>query len=250
MEDIQKVALVTGGNQGIGAAVVTKLASDGFFVVINHHSDSSKQAAEQLAETLEREYGIETMVLQADVADFDQVKEMVASIKDRFGRIDVLVNNAGITRDGLVMRMGAEQFESVVDTNLGGTFNCLRHVAPIMVKQRSGRIINISSVVGVYGNAGQVNYSASKAGIIGLTKSAAKELGSRNITVNAIAPGFIETAMTAQLDEKANAALTDRIALARLGQADDVAACVSFLASDDASYITGQVLGVDGGISL
>ena len=250
MEDIQKVALVTGGNQGIGAAVVTKLASDGFFVVINHHSDSSKQAAEQLAETLEREYGIETMVLQADVADFDQVKEMVASIKDRFGRIDVLVNNAGITRDGLVMRMGAEQFESVVDTNLGGTFNCLRHVVPIMVKQRSGRIINISSVVGVYGNAGQVNYSASKAGIIGLTKSAAKELGSRNITVNAIAPGFIETAMTAQLDEKANAALTDRIALNRLGQAEDVAASVSFLASDDASYITGQVLGVDGGISL
>lgn len=246
----QRVALITGANQGIGAAIATRLASDGFSVVINHHSDSSKQVAQELAEVLEREYNVFTMVVQADVSDFDQVKAMVAAAKERFGRIDVLVNNAGITRDGLVMRMGADQFDSVIDTNLGGTFNCLRHVVPIMVKQRSGRIINISSVVGVYGNAGQVNYSASKAGIIGLTKSAAKELGGRNITVNAIAPGFIETAMTAQLDEKANAALTDRIALNRLGQAEDVAACASFLASDDASYITGQVLGVDGGISL
>lgn len=249
-EATNKVALVTGGNQGIGAAVSTRLASDGFFVVINHHSDSSKQAAEELAETLEREYNVETMVVQADVSDFEAVKDMVASVKERFGRVDVLVNNAGITRDGLVMRMSSEQFDSVIDTNLGGAFNCLRHVVPIMVKQRSGRIINISSVVGVHGNAGQVNYSASKAGMIGMTKSAAKELGGRNITVNAVAPGFIETAMTAQLDEKANAALTDRIALNRLGQANDVAACVSFLASDDASYVTGQVLGVDGGISL
>ena len=249
-EATQRVALITGANQGIGAAIATRLASDGFSVVINHHSDNSKQIAQELAEALEREYNVLTMVVQADVSDFDQVKEMVAAVKDRFGRIDVLVNNAGITRDGLVMRMGADQFDSVIDTNLGGTFNCLRHVVPMMVKQRSGRIINISSVVGVYGNAGQVNYAASKAGIIGLTKSAAKELGGRNITVNAIAPGFIETAMTAELDEKANAALTDRIALNRLGQAEDVAACASFLASDDASYITGQVLGVDGGISL
>lgn len=250
MEDIQRVALVTGGNQGIGAAVCRRLAEDGLSVAINHHSDNSAQVAAELAESLSAEFGVETMVVKADVSDFDQVKSMVDAVKEQFGRIDVLVNNAGITRDGLVMRMGAEQFDSVIETNLGGTFNCLRHVVPIMVKQRAGRIVNISSVVGIYGNAGQVNYSASKAGIIGMTKSAAKELGSRNITVNAVAPGFIETAMTADLDEKANSALTERISLNRLGSVDDVAAAVSFLAGKDASYITGQVLGVDGGISL
>ncbi len=246
----QRVALVTGGNQGIGAAVCRRLASDGFAVAINHHSDNSAQAAEELAETLRHEYDTEAMIVKADVSDFDQAKAMIGAVKERFGRIDVLVNNAGITRDGLVMRMSEEQFDSVIDTNLGGTFNCLRHAVPIMVKQRYGRIINISSVVGIYGNAGQVNYSASKAGIIGLTKSAAKELGSRNITVNAVAPGFIETAMTADLDEKASEALTNGIALKRLGSGDDVASAVAFLASEDASYITGQVLGVDGGLSL
>lgn len=249
-ENVQRVALVTGGNQGIGAAVVRKLAEDGFFVAINHHSDNSAQAAEELAEEIRREYGVEAMIVKADVADFESAKAMMDAVKERFGRIDVLVNNAGITRDGLVMRMSEEQFDSVIDTNLGGVFNCLRHAVPIMVKQRYGRIVNISSVVGIYGNAGQVNYSASKAGIIGLTKSAAKELGSRNITVNAVAPGFIETAMTADLDEKANAALTDRISLKRLGSGSDVADAVAFLAGDGASYITGQVLGVDGGLTL
>lgn len=246
----ERVALITGANQGIGAAIATELASRGINVVINFRSDGKREMAEELAETLERDFQIRAMPYQADVSDFDQVKDMVSAVKENFGRIDILINNAGITRDGLVMRMSADQFDSVIDANLGGTFNCLRHVVPIMVKQRFGRIINISSVVGIYGNAGQVNYSASKAGIIGLTKSAAKELGGRNITVNVIAPGFIETAMTAELDEKANSALTERIALNRLGRPEDVALTAAFLASDDASYITGQVLGVDGGISL
>ncbi len=244
------VALVTGAARGIGEAVARRLAADGFAVVINHHSQSSAQAATALAEELKSSFGVEVMTAQCDVSDFEAVKAMVDEIKDRFGRIDVLVNNAGINRDGLLMRMKEDQFGDVIDTNLGGAFNCMRHVAPIMVRQRSGRIVNISSVVGVYGNAGQVNYSASKAGIIGMTKSAAKELGARGITVNAIAPGFIETAMTQALDDKASEALTGRIAAGRLGKPADVAAAVSFLVSDDASYITAQVLGVDGGLSI
>lgn len=251
MDEInQRVALVTGAAQGIGAAVAERLAANGFAVVVNHHSDSSAQAAKDLADRLSADFGVPARAAQCDVADFDAVKQMVADVKDGFGRIDVLVNNAGITRDGLLMRMKADQFESVIDTNLGGAFNCMRHVVPLMTKQRYGRIVNISSVVGIYGNAGQVNYSASKAGIIGMTKSAAKELGSRNITVNAVAPGFIETAMTAALDDKAAEALTGRIAAGRLGQPQDVACAVAFLASEESSYITGQVLGVDGGISL
>lgn len=245
-----RVALVTGAAQGIGAAVATRLAANGFAVVINHHSASSEERARELAEMLARDHGVETMTAQCDVADFEAVKEMVAAIKERFGRIDVLVNNAGITRDGLLMRMKDDQFESVIDTNLGGAFNCMRHAVPLMVKARYGRIVNISSVVGVYGNAGQVNYAASKAGLIGMTKSAAKELGARGITVNAVAPGFIETAMTAELDEAASGALTSRIAAGRLGAPEDVANAVAFLASDEASYVTAQVLGVDGGISL
>lgn len=251
MDEInQRVALVTGAAQGIGAAVAEQLAANGFAVVVNHHSDSSAQAAKDLADRLAAAYGVPARAAQCDVADFDAVKQMVAEVKDGFGRIDVLVNNAGITRDGLLMRMKEDQFQAVIDTNLGGAFNCMRHVVPLMTKQRYGRIVNISSVVGVYGNAGQVNYSASKAGIIGMTKSAAKELGSRSITVNAVAPGFIETAMTAALDGNAQEALTGRIAAGRLGQPQDVANAVAFLASEEASYITGQVLGVDGGISL
>ncbi len=249
-ENEQRVALVTGAAQGIGAAVAERLAADGFAVAVNHHSESSAQAAKDLAQRLSDVYGVAAVAVQCDVADFDAVKQMVSDVKDELGRIDVLVNNAGITRDGLLMRMKADQFESVIDTNLGGAFNCMRHVVPLMTRQRYGRIVNVSSVVGVYGNAGQVNYSASKAGIIGMTKSAAKELGSRNITVNAVAPGFIETAMTAALDDKAQEALTGRIAAGRLGQPQDVASAVAFLAGEEASYITGQVLGVDGGISL
>lgn len=246
----RKVALVTGAAQGIGAAVATRLAQEGCAVVINYHSASSEDKATALANELLEKYGSPCSAVQCDVSDFEAVKQMVSEIKDTYGHIEILVNNAGITRDGLLMRMKEDQFESVIDTNLGGVFNCMRHVVPIMTKQRYGRIVNISSIVGVYGNAGQVNYSASKAGIIGMTKSAAKELGSRNITVNAVAPGFIETAMTADLDEKANEALTSRIAVGRLGSPEDIANAVSFLVSEDASYITAQVLGVDGGMSL
>lgn len=249
-EQQRRTALVTGAARGIGAAIAQALGAAGFDVAINYHSDKSAEAARILAEQIEEESSVRAAIFQANVADFDEVKAMVAAAKEAFGGIHVLVNNAGITADGLVMRMSEEQFRSVVDTNLGGAFNCLRHVAPIMVKQREGRIINISSVVGQYGNAGQVNYAASKAGIIGLTKSAAKELGRKSITVNAIAPGFIETAMTEALSEEGQAALSSRISLGRLGAPEDVANAAVFLASDSAAYITGQVLGVDGGLSL
>lgn len=249
-EETAKVALVTGAARGIGAACAMVLGQLGFNVAINYHSDKSEAAAAELASKIQSTCNVKADIFQANVAEFDAAKEMVDAVKEAFGAIHVLVNNAGITADGLVMRMSEEQFASVVDTNLGGTFNCLRHVAPIMVKQREGRIINISSVVGIYGNAGQVNYSASKAGIIGLTKSAAKELGKKSITVNAIAPGFIETAMTETLTEEGQAALSSRISLGRLGAPEDVAKAVAFLAGDGAAYITGQVLGVDGGLSL
>lgn len=251
MEDSGKrVALVTGASRGIGAAVARRLAQAGMDVAINYRSESSREAAEELRSQIEERFGVSAACVHGDVSGYESAKDMIAEAVERLGGLHVLVNNAGITADGLLMRMSEEQFERVVDTNLGGTFNCMRHAVPIMCKQRFGRIVNISSVVGVRGNAGQANYAASKAGIIGLTLATAKEIGGRGVTVNAIAPGFIETDMTAALGEKAAAALTERIALKRLGQADDVAAAAAFLASDDAGYITGQVLGVDGGISL
>lgn len=251
MEDSGKrVALVTGASRGIGAAVARRLAQAGMDVAINYRSENSREAAEELRSQIEERFGVSAACVHGDVSGYESAKDMIAEAVERLGGLHVLVNNAGITADGLLMRMSEEQFERVVDTNLGGTFNCMRHAVPIMCKQRFGRIVNISSVVGVRGNAGQANYAASKAGIIGLTLATAKEIGGRGVTVNAIAPGFIETDMTAALSEKAAAALTERIALKRLGQADDVAAAAAFLASDDAGYITGQVLGVDGGISL
>lgn len=227
-----------------------RLAEDGMNVAINFRSEGSRATAEELRAQIEERFGVEAMCVHGDVSGFESAKDMVAAVVERFGALHVLVNNAGITQDGLLMRMSEEQFERVVDTNLGGAFNCMRHAVPVMCKQRFGRIVNISSVVGVRGNAGQANYAASKAGIIGLTLAAAKEIGGRGVTVNAVAPGFIETDMTAALSEKATAALTDHIALKRLGQTEDVACAVAFLASEQAGYITGQVLGVDGGISL
>ncbi len=244
------VALVTGASRGIGAAVVRAFAGRGYAVALNCSSEGSLAEAQALADELSAVCNVETLCIRADVSDFAAVKEMVAQIMDKWGRIDVLVNNAGITRDGLLMRMTEEAFDQVIDVNLKGAFNCLRHVAPVMMKQRSGRIVNVSSVVGLYGNAGQVNYAASKAGVVGITKSAAKELAARGITVNAVAPGFIETAMTQAMGEKAIGAVLDRIALKEFGKPEDVANAVSFLASDEARYITGQVLAIDGGMSL
>lgn len=244
------VALVTGGSRGIGEAIVRSLAKAGYAVAINCSSEKSLGAAERLAAEVSESCGVEARAFREDVASFAEVGTMVSEIQAAWGRIDVLVNNAGITRDGLLARMSEEAFDQVIEVNLKGAFNCLRHVAPLMMKQRNGRIVSVSSVVGLYGNAGQVNYAASKAGIIGLTKSAAKELAPRGITANAVAPGFIETDMTQAMGEKAIEAVRGRIAMKEFGKPQDVANAVCFLASDEARYITGQVLAIDGGMSL
>lgn len=249
-ETQEQVALVTGASRGIGAAIARALAARGCNLALNHSSEHSAQACADLADDLQREYGIKAVVFCADVSNFEAAKEMVEGVREQLGRIDVLVNNAGVTQDGLLARMSEEAFDKVISVNLKGAFNCMRHVAPVMMKQRSGRIINISSVVGLYGNAGQVNYAASKAGIVGMTKSAAKELGARGITVNAVAPGFIDTDMTRALSEKTREGVVSQIALRELGSVEDVAGAVSFLASKEARYITGHVLTVDGGLSL
>lgn len=242
-----KTAVVTGGSRGIGRAICIALAKNGLNVVINYASNEA--AAKAVAEECES-HGVKALCVKADVSSATETETLIKTTMEVFGRIDVLVNNAGITRDNLILRMTEEDFDAVIDTNLKSTFLCSKHVAKIMLKQKSGRIVNISSVVGIGGNAGQVNYAASKAGIIGLTKSLAKELASRGITVNAVAPGFIETDMTKELGENTTAALLKEIPLNRLGQAEDVAAAVSFLAGDTAAYITGQVLSVDGGMSM
>lgn len=244
----RKCAIVTGGSRGIGAAVVEALARDGHDIVINYAARA--EAAEELARSVSAAYGIDTLCVQGDVSSFDEAKALVDAAMERFGRIDVLVNNAGITPDGLLMRMSEEAFDQVLSINLKGAFNMMRHASGIMARQRSGRIVNISSVVGLMGNAGQVNYAASKAGLLGMTKSVAREFASRNVTANAIAPGFIETDMTAALPEKATTELSSRIPLGRLGKAQDVAEAVAFLASDKAGYITGQTLVVDGGMVM
>lgn len=247
MEQLTKVALVTGGAKGIGRAISLAFAKQGYDVVINFNG--SKDAADTLKEEIET-LGQKALAIQADVSNEQQVSSMVEEVISSFGRIDVLVNNSGITKDGLLIRMSGEDFRKVIDVNLEGTFNCIKHVSRFMMKQRSGSIINMSSVVGEMGNAGQANYSASKAGVIGLTKSAAKELASRFIRVNAIAPGFIDTDMTAKLSDKDKQRYLDLIPLKAFGNVEDVANVCVALASDNFAYVTGQVINVDGGMVM
>ncbi|UTR15134.1 3-oxoacyl-[acyl-carrier-protein] reductase [Salipaludibacillus sp. LMS25] len=240
-------ALVTGGSRGIGKAICLELAGQGVNVAVNFSGNREK--AEAVAEQC-RQLGVNALAVQADVANADSVKQMMETVIDAFGSIDILVNNAGITRDTLIMRMKENDFDAVINTNLKGVFNCSKAVTRPMMKQRYGRIINISSVVGVLGNAGQANYVASKAGVIGLTKSLARELANRNIRVNAVAPGFIGTDMTDELSEETKEALLKQIPLAELGKPEDVARVVVFLASDASAYMTGQTLHVDGGMVM
>lgn len=243
----KKVAVVTGASRGIGRAIALELGRRGNFVVVNYNGSAEK--AEAVKQEIQAAGG-EACAMQCDVSDYGACEAFMKDIIKEYKRIDILVNNAGVTRDGLLMQMKEEDFDTVVDTNLKGAFHTIRFAARQMLKQRSGRIINLSSVVGLRGNGGQVNYSASKAGIIGLTKSAARELASRGITVNAIAPGFIETEMTAVLPEETKAATLKEIPLQKFGKPEDVAQAAAFLASEEAAYITGQVLCVDGGMAM
>lgn len=249
-QPVQRVALVTGSGRGIGLACAEALAASGYDVCLNCSSEGGLERTRAAAERIAAQYGVNTHVAVANVADTQAAKDLVDQAVEQLGRIDVLVNNAGITRDGLLARMSEDDFDAVIDVNLKGTFNCCKAAAKYMMKQREGRIINMSSIVGIAGNAGQVNYAASKAGVIGITKSLAKELARRNVTVNAVAPGFIATDMTDALSEQQQEAITAQIGLGRLGEASDVAGLVSFLASPAASYITGQVISIDGGLSL
>lgn len=241
-----KVAIVTGGSRGIGAAVARQLAEAGAAVVVN--CAGSVDAANAVVESIRAASG-SALAVRADVSDPAACAGLVDSAVAEFGRLDILVNNAGITRDGLLVRMSDDDWNAVIQTNLGGVFSMSRAAAKVMMKQRSGAIVNMTSVVGLVGNAGQVNYAAAKAGVIGLTKSVARELASRNVRANAVAPGFIETDMTDELTEQVKEAARSQISLGRFGSVDDVARAVVFLASDDASYITGQVLAVDGGMT-
>jgi len=242
-----KVAVITGGARGIGKAIAEEFCSQGADVLLCYRSNDD--AARQTAEKLEK-YGTRVKLIKGDVTDSKHAEEVSQKAMELFGRIDILVNNAGITKDKLMMRMTPSDFDEVIQANLNGSFYFLKYIAPIMIKQKGGRIINISSIVGVRGNAGQINYSASKAGIIGLTLSAAKELGKRGITVNAIAPGYIETDMTEILTDEQKEKMLEMISLARAGKASDVAKAAAFFASENAAYITGQILGVDGGMSM
>lgn len=243
----KKTAIVTGGSRGIGRAICVALAKEGANVVTCYaHGAEGANETVRLCE----EYGVKAMAVQTDVANNEDVQALVTKVKEEYGSIDILVNNAGITRDNLLLKMNEDDFTDVINTNLKGAFLFIKHASKIMLKQRSGHIINISSVVGVRGNAGQTNYSASKAGMIGMTKSVAKELGSRGITVNAVAPGFIETDMTAKLPEAVVEENLKSIPMRCLGNVDDVANLVTFLASEQARYITGQVICVDGGMAM
>ncbi len=242
-----KTALVTGGSRGIGRAIAIALAKNGATVIINYCG--SFEAANETAEMIKKDGG-NAFLLQADVAEAADVERMFAWIAENVKRLDILVNNAGITRDNLILKMSEEEYNRVIDTNLKGVFYCLKQASRMMLKQRYGKIINISSISGIHGNPGQINYSAAKAGVIGMTKTLARELASRSINVNAIAPGYINTDMTVNLKDEIKAKAIEAIPLRRFGEGEDIAEAVVFLASDKASYITGQVLSVDGGMGI
>ena len=242
-----KVALVTGAGRGIGRAIAIALAEEGAEVIVNYNG--SEERAKEVKQTIE-ENGGKASIYKCNVSDFEACETMIREIVKEHGHLDILVNNAGITKDGLIMKMKEEDFDRVLNVNLKGTFNTIRHSARQMLKQRSGKIINISSVSGILGNVGQANYAASKAGVIGLTKTMARELGSRGITVNAIAPGFVDTEMTEVLSEEIRENACKQIILGRFGKPEDIANVAVFLASDKADYITGQVISVDGGMNV
>ena len=241
-----KIALVTGGARGIGKEIALVLAKEGANIAL---CDINLEEAEKTAKEIQ-ELGRDSIAFKADVADLGQVQDMVDKILDKFKRLDILINNAGITRDGLILRMSEEDWDKVIAVNLKGCFVCTKVVSKVMLKQRSGKIVNLASIIGIMGNAGQANYAASKAGIIGLTKSVAKELASRGVCVNAIAPGFINTEMTAKLSEETKKNMLSNIPLRRLGEPKDVANLALFLSSENSSYITGQVVSIDGGMSM
>ncbi len=244
----KKVAFITGGSRGIGKEIARKFAKNGYNIVVNYVSD--KTDVTKLENELNQNGNVEVLCVKGDVTDLAACEEIVKNAIEKFGKIDVLVNNAGITKDNLLMRMKEEDFDEVINVNLKGTFNMTKNVISYMMKQRNGRIVNISSVVGVSGNAGQANYAASKAGIIGFTKSIAKELASRNILANAVAPGFIETDMTDVLSDTVKESIHSQIPLRKMGKAEEVANAVYFLGSEENTYITGQVLNVDGGMIM
>ncbi|MCH5195079.1 MAG: 3-oxoacyl-[acyl-carrier-protein] reductase [Oscillospiraceae bacterium] len=243
---MSKTAIITGSGRGIGAAIARRLAKDGFDIVVN---ELNEEAGQQTAEEC-RALGVKASVYAADVSDYAQCEELVKKVKEEFGTIDVLVNNAGITRDGLLLRMTEETYDTVIRINQKSVFNMTKLCGGVMLRQKSGSIVNLASVAGLYGNPGQMNYSASKGAVIAMTKTAAKELGSRGIRVNAVAPGFIQTPMTDKLTEEQKNAILEQVAMKRYGQPEEIASVVAFLCSDDSSYVTGQIIEISGGLSM
>lgn len=245
---MSKTALITGSSRGIGAAIALRLAKDGFNIALNDLNEGMFEN-NSIADDI-RAFGVEAEIFCADVSKYGDCEEMVKAVKERFGTIDALINNAGITRDGLMARMSEEQYDTVIAVNQKSVFNMMKLAGNVMIRQKHGKIVNLASVAGLYGNPGQINYSASKAAIIGMTKTAAKELGSRSINVNAVAPGFIKTPMTDKLTEEQRAKMLEAIAMKRYGEVEEIAGVVSFLCSEDSSYVTGQTIEISGGLSM